>query len=86
MKNNNQQVADLVDHFDFALIEDCAVYSECADFQPFIEQEKAVFQVEYTDEFNSTIDFCSTAIANGYSSIFKNRELDAWIKPCTSAQ
>ena len=86
MKNNNQQVADLVDHFDFALIEDCAVYSECADFQPFIERGKAVFQVEYTDEFNSTIDFCSTAIANGYSGIFKNRVLDAWIKTCTSAQ
>jgi len=86
LKNNNQQVADLVNHFDFALIEDCSVYGECADFQPFIEQGKAVFQVEYTDEFNSTIDFCSTAIANGYSGIFKNRELDAWTKPCTSAQ
>ena len=86
MKNNNQQVADLVDHFDFALIEDCTVYSECTDFQPFIEQGKAVFQVENTDEFNNTIDFCYTAIANGYSGIFKNRELDAWVIPCTSAQ
>lgn len=86
IKNDNEQVADLVDHFDFALIEDCAVYDECADFLPFIEQGKAVFQVEYTDELNSTIDFCSTAIANGYSGIFKNRELDAWIKPCTSNQ
>ncbi len=86
LKNNNQQVADLVDHFDFAIIEDCAVYSECTDFMPFIEQGKTVFQVEYTDKFSSTAAFCSTAIANGYSSIFKNRELDAWVEPCLSTQ
>jgi hypothetical protein len=86
MKNNNQQVADLVDYFDFALIEDCTVYGECTDFLPFIEQGKAVFQVEYTDRFSSTANFCSTAIVNNYSGIFKNRELDAWTEPCPSTQ
>jgi hypothetical protein len=80
-----QQVSDLLDYFDFALIEDCTVYGECTDFLPFIEQGKAVFQVEYTDKFSSTADFCSTAIANNYSGIFKNRELDAWTEPCPSA-
>jgi len=85
LKNNSDQISELLDYFDFALIEDCAVYGECADFLPFIEQGKAVFQIEYTDEFYNTIDFCSTAVANGYSGIFKNRELDAWSNICSSA-
>lgn len=86
LKNNNQQVTDLVNHFDFALIEDCTVYGECTDFLPFIEQEKAVFQVEYTEKYSNTAYFCSVAIANGFSGILKNRELNAWTEPCLSTQ
>jgi hypothetical protein len=77
LKNNSDQISELLDYFDFALIEDCTVYGECADFLPFIEQGKAVFQIEYTDKFYNTFDFCSTADANGYYGIFKNRKLDA---------
>jgi len=85
LKNNSVQILDLVDHFDFALTEDCAVYGECADFLPFIEQGKVVFQIEYTDTFNSMDAFCPASAANGYSTIFKNRELDAWVELCQSA-
>jgi len=86
LKNDSGQIPDLVDHFDFAILEDCAVYGECADFRPFIERGKAVFQVEYTDEFNSINSFCPIAAANGYSAILKNRELDAWVNLCPSTQ
>ncbi len=86
LKNNSVQIPDLVDHFAFALLEDCAVYGECANFQPFLKQGKAVFQIEYTDKFNSINDFCPVANANGYSAIFKNRELDAWANLCPSTQ
>ena len=84
MKNNNQQVADLVDHFDFALIEDCAVYGECTDFLPFIEQGKAVFQVEYTDNFSSLDEFCETPGRNHFFGLLKHRNLDAWVDLCPS--
>ncbi len=86
LKNNSFQIPNLVDHFDFALLEDCAVYGECANFHPFIKQGKAVFQIEYTDEFNNINAFCLAAAANGYSAIFKNRELDAWVNLCPSTQ
>ena len=84
MKNNNQQVAYLVDYFDFALLEDCAVYGECADFLPFIEQEKAVFQVEYTDNFSSLDAFCEIPNKNHFFGLLKHRNLDAWVDLCPS--
>ena len=84
MKNNNQQVAHLVNYFDFALLEDCAVYGECTDFQPFIEQGKAVFQVEYTDNFSSLDEFCETPGRNHFFGLLKHRDLDAWVDLCPS--
>lgn len=86
LKNNSIQIPDLVDHFDFALLEDCAFYGECEIFQPFFEQGKAVFQIEYTDKFNSMDTICPVTAANGYSAIFKNRELDAWVNLCPPTQ
>lgn len=84
MKNNNQQVAYLVDYFDFALLEDCTVYGECADFLPFIEQGKAVFQVEYTDNFSSIDEFCEIPVRNHFFGLLKHRNLDAWVDLCPS--
>ncbi|MFF0723750.1 endo alpha-1,4 polygalactosaminidase [Streptomyces sp. NPDC004134] len=50
MKNGHDQpgaVAELVDHFDWALPEECAQYGECARLRPFVEAGKAVFAVDY---------------------------------------
>lgn len=82
MKNNNEQVADLVDHFDFAILEDCTNYNECEDFLLFTEQEKVVFQIEYTDTIKSLEGFCDKSTVNGYVGILKNRNLDVWIQSC----
>lgn len=76
LKNNPDQVEDLIEHYDWALLEDCHIWNFCDDFKPFIDANKPVFQVEYTD------DFCSEAINNKYSGILKNRNLDSWIKFC----
>jgi hypothetical protein len=85
LKNDSDQVSNLVDHFDFAILEDCAVYGWCADFQPFIEQGKAVFQVEYTDN-SSTLDvFCEISRRNHFFGLLKNRSLDTWFDICPSA-
>ena len=82
MKNNNEQVADLVDYFDFAILEGCTTYDECENFHPFSKQAKAVFQIEYTDSLSSLEDFCSNSMANGYIGILKNRNLDARVQSC----
>ncbi len=54
LKNDLDQVAQLVNYFDFAVNEQCFQYDECEKLLPFIEKNKAVFGVEYelaTDEF-----------------------------------
>lgn len=58
LKNGLEQVDDLVDHFDFAINEQCFYYDECDLLSPFIEHGKAVLGVEYKLELN---DFCKEA-------------------------
>jgi len=82
LKNNHSQLDELIEVFDFAVIEDCAVFGECGNYAPFIQQGKAVFQIEYTDRFDSAAAFCGQSRQNGYSAILKNRSLDAWVEPC----
>lgn len=50
LKNSGDQVADLVDHFDFAVNEQCHEYDECGQFAPFLEQGKPVFNAEYAQD------------------------------------
>jgi len=82
LKNDPEQAQELVSYFDWSLIEDCAVYDWCELLQPFTRAGKAVFQVEYSDEFDSGALFCSAAGQNGYSAFLKNRELDGWVEYC----
>lgn len=41
-----QQRPQVVDMFDFVLIEQCAVYDECDKYQPFVTKGKPAFEVE----------------------------------------
>jgi len=58
LKNDLEQINDLVDYFDFAVNEQCFEYDECDMLLPFISQEKAVFGVEYELEPE---EFCEKA-------------------------
>jgi hypothetical protein len=49
LKNDLDQVADLVDDFDFAINEQCHQYDECEKLAPFIDAGKPVFNAEYDD-------------------------------------
>jgi endo-alpha-1,4-polygalactosaminidase (GH114 family) len=85
LKNDAEQVGDLLTHFDWALTEDCFAQGWCGEVAPFVEAGKAVFAAEYTDEL--TVDrfldgVCPQAEAMGFSAILKDRDLDAWRRGC----
>ena len=74
LKNDLDQVSDLLPHFDWALNEQCFQYNECDLLLPFIQAGKAVFGVEYELEPDA---FCSQANALDFDWLKKNLELDA---------
>ena len=79
LKNDIEQLEDLVNYFDWALNEECFQYEECDAYQIFINAGKAVFGVEYQGD-TSTI--CPEAFSRGMSWLKKNLELDAWVQAC----
>jgi len=82
LKNDDEQVADLLPYFDWALTEDCFADDWCDSMTPFITAGKPVFAAEYTDTGITLDDFCPQAKALKFSAIFKNRDLDAWRQAC----
>ncbi len=82
LKNDADQVDDLLPHFDWALTEDCFAEGWCEEMLPFIEAGKPVFAAEYTDTGITTGQFCSQAQQMSFSAILKNRELEAWLEAC----
>jgi endo-alpha-1,4-polygalactosaminidase (GH114 family) len=79
LKNDLDQILELVDHFDWALNEQCFQYDECELLLPFVDAGKAVFGVEYRGDPPS---FCPEAEALGYSWLRKRFDLDAWVFAC----
>ncbi|MET9610611.1 endo alpha-1,4 polygalactosaminidase [Streptomyces sp. NPDC006512] len=79
LKNDLDQIPQLVGDFDFAVNEQCAEYRECERLTPFIEAGKAVFHVEYELPADR---FCEGTRALKLSSLEKKYELGAWRKEC----
>ncbi len=79
LKNNVEQLEDLVDHFDWALNEQCFQYNECEGYSVFTSSGKAVFGVEYK---GSAGDFCAKANSMGLSWLKKRLALDSWRIGC----
>jgi Glycoside-hydrolase family GH114 len=82
LKNDNGQVAALLNDFDWALTEDCDDQGWCADLSAFIAAGKAVLQSEYTDTGASLAKFCSASRTRGFSGLLKQRDLHAWARFC----
>ncbi|WP_456451997.1 endo alpha-1,4 polygalactosaminidase [Hydrogenimonas sp.] len=51
LKNDLEQVNDLLEDFDFALNEECHAYDECDLLVPFVEAGKPVFNAEYDRKY-----------------------------------
>ena len=73
LKNDLEQVKDLVAYFDFSVNEQCFQYKECDLLLPFIRQNKAVLGVEYELD---TGDFCEEANSLNFSWLKMKYELD----------
>lgn len=81
LKNDLEQVNQLLPHFDWALNEQCFEYDECDLLTPFITAGKAVFGVEYSGD---PVVFCPQANTRQLSWLKKTLDLDAWRIDCHS--
>ena len=79
LKNDMDQIPDLLPYFDWALNEQCFEYTECETLLPFIESGKPVFNVEYELELG---EFCEAAKAFTFNSLRKTLDWDAWREAC----
>ncbi len=82
LKNDPEQIADLLPFFDWALTESCFDQGWCDQLTPFIAAGKPVFDIEYTDSGITTGQFCAQANAMNINAILKHRELDGWREAC----
>ncbi|MER8043190.1 endo alpha-1,4 polygalactosaminidase [Streptomyces sp. NPDC094032] len=79
LKNDLDQIPQLLPDFDFAVNEQCAQYDECDLLTPFVKAGKAVFHAEYEQQ---TSEFCPKTSRLGLSSLLKKYELGAWRQTC----
>lgn len=79
LKNDLEQVDELLPYFDFALNEECFTYDECNLLTPFVEAGKAVFGVEYELEVD---EFCPAANAMNFNFLKKALSLRVWRVAC----
>ncbi len=80
LKNDLEQIPDLVSLFDFAVNEECFDYDECDLLLPFVQAGKAVFQIQY--DTSRADELCPQARRLGLDTLFKRRNLDAWRLAC----
>ena len=74
LKNDLDQIPQLVSSFEWIVDEQCFEYKECDKLTPFISADKPVFEVEYSLDTNQ---FCSQANASNFNSLKKKLDLDA---------
>ncbi len=81
LKNDLDQIPQLVAYYDFSVNEQCHEFDECALLTPFIDAGKAVLNAEYRDDFvNNTLSardqMCVDSISLNLSSLVLPLDLD----------
>jgi hypothetical protein len=79
LKNDLDQIPDLLPYFDFAINEQCQQFAECSLLTPFVQAGKAVLEIEYR---GSTTKVCAASNALGFDALKKRRTLDAKRDAC----
>jgi len=80
LKNDTDQVMQLVSSFDFAVTEQCFQYDECGRYLPFIIDGKPVFNTEYpaapVDDVQSFAELCQESERLGLATLLMPSDLD----------
>ena len=79
LKNDLDQIADLLPYFDWALDEQCFQYQECQKLVPFLTAQKAVMEVEY---HLKTAEFCAQANVMNFNAMQKHLDLGPYRVAC----
>ena len=79
LKNDPDQIPQLLPYFDFAVSEQCFEYQSCDQLEPFIKAGKPVFDIEYK---GTTAAFCPKANKLNFDTVKKDLDLDAKIDWC----
>jgi endo-alpha-1,4-polygalactosaminidase (GH114 family) len=81
LKNDLNQLNELVNYYDWALNEQCFEYNECSAYSTFTNADMAVFGVEYaTNQLPS--NFCPKAQDQGMSWLKKKLDLNVYRIGC----
>jgi hypothetical protein len=80
LKNDLDQISDLVDYFDFAVNEECFDYSECSLLDDFVQQNKPVLQIEYKNQYvndaSARSNLCTQSLNLHFSTLIMPMNLD----------
>jgi hypothetical protein len=79
LKNDVDQVHELLRYYDFAVLEQCFQYRECGKARPFVEAGKAVVDIEYSLPRER---FCARARELRFAAMRKRVSLGAWRRAC----
>ena len=84
LKNDLDEIPQLLSRADFAINEECFQYDECDALEPFIAANKPVFQVEYAEgSFDAkAAEICPKANALNFDTLIKHLDLDAPRRAC----
>ncbi len=84
LKNDLEQIPKLLPYFDFAINEECYQYQECEKLFPFVDSNKPVFHVEYSEEYVQDYEeLCRFSKNHNFQTLILPKELDgSWIIRC----
>jgi hypothetical protein len=80
LKNAAELVGVLQPLYDWALVEECVRYDECASYSSFTQAGKAVFHVEYGGD----LAYCDAIRGLGFSTLEKDEDVGPAHRPCPS--
>lgn len=80
LKNDLEQVAELVVDFDFAVNEQCFEYNECDLLKPFVTAGKPVFNIEYRSIYATSTSsrqaLCTDSLNRQFRTLILPLDLD----------
>ena len=84
LKNDLDQLEDLVDYFDWHLDEECHSYDECDRLAVFTDAGKAAFVAEYVDDWDDAEDKATEVCGTheGLSTLIKTWDLGPEFLAC----